>query len=91
VESALALPKVGMVVSADMADPAGAMHPIHPMWKKAIAARAALWADNVIYGNASSPASGPRVAAAVSRAGSKRRLKSEVFLSRRGRLPSVSR
>ena len=65
VENALALPKVGMVVSADMADPAGAMHPIHPMWKKEISRRAALWADNVIYGNASSPTSGPRVKAAV--------------------------
>ena len=65
VENALAMPKVGMVVSCDISDPAGALHPIHPMWKKEVARRAALWADNVVYGNASSPASSPRVVSAV--------------------------
>jgi hypothetical protein len=65
VENALALPNVGMVVSADLSDPAGAMHPIHPMWKREVGRRAALWADNVVFGNASSPTSGPRLVSAV--------------------------
>ena len=65
VENALALPNVGMVVSADLSDPAGALHPIHPMWKKELGRRAALWADNVVFGNASSPTSGPRLVSAV--------------------------
>jgi hypothetical protein len=65
VENALALPRVGMVVSCDVNDPAGAVHPIHPMWKKEVARRAALWADNVVFGNASSPTAGPRVVSAT--------------------------
>lgn len=60
-EAALALPKVGMAVAADMGDPAGAMHPIHPPWKAEVARRTWLWADNVIYGNTASPTSGPVV------------------------------
>ena len=65
VENALALPNTGMVVSADLSDPAGALHPIHPPWKKEVARRAALWADNVLWGNASAPTSGPRLVSAV--------------------------
>ena len=65
VENALAMPNVGMVVSADLSDPAGAMHPIHPMWKREVARRAALWADNTVFGNASSPTSGPRLVSAT--------------------------
>lgn len=42
-----------------------AFHPIHPPWKAELARRAWLWADNVVYGNASSPTSGPRVVSAV--------------------------
>lgn len=64
VENSLALPNVGMVVSADLSDPAGALHPIHPPWKREVGRRAALWADNVVFGNASSPTSGPRLVAA---------------------------
>ena len=59
------LPRVGMVVAADIADPAGAYHPIHPPWKAELGRRAWLWADAVIYGNASSPTSGPRPVSAV--------------------------
>jgi len=59
------LARVGMVVAADIADPAGAYHPIHPPWKAEVARRAWLWADAVIYGNASSPASSPHAVAAV--------------------------
>ncbi len=55
------LPRVGMVVSADIADPAGSYHPIHPPWKAELSRRAWLWADNEIYGNKTSPLSGPRV------------------------------
>ena len=54
-------PRTGMVVSADLCDPAGAFHPIHPPWKEELARRAWLWADNEIYGNASSPRAGPAV------------------------------
>ena len=52
-----------MVVAADIADPAGSYHPIHPPWKAELGRRAWLWADNAVYGNASSPTSGPRVVA----------------------------
>jgi hypothetical protein len=65
VENALALPNVGMVVSCDVSDPAGALHPIHPMWKKEVGRRAGLWAANVVYGNASSPTAAPRLVSAV--------------------------
>lgn len=64
-EAALALENVGMIVAADMSDPAGAMHPIHPPWKAEVGRRAWLWADNALWGNASSPASGPRVSSVV--------------------------
>lgn len=54
-------PRTGMAVSADLCDPAGAFHPIHPPFKQEVARRAWLWADAVAYGNASSPAAGPVV------------------------------
>jgi len=57
--AALALPKVGMVVTADIGDPSGAFHPIHPPFKYELARRAVLWAQNIIYGNTSSPTQGP--------------------------------
>jgi len=44
---------------------AGSFHPIHPPFKKEVARRAWLWADNVAYGNASSPTSGPVVSAVI--------------------------
>lgn len=59
------LPRAGMVVSADMCDPAGAFHPIHPPFKAELARRAYLWADAEIYGNASSPRAAPLVVSAV--------------------------
>lgn len=61
-QAALALPRVGMAVAADIGDPSGALHPIHPPWKAEVARRAFLAADNLVYGNASSPVSGPVVA-----------------------------
>lgn len=54
-------PRARAQVSADIADAAGALHPIHPPWKAELGRRTWLWADAVVYGNASSPASGPRV------------------------------
>ena len=60
-----ALPRVGMIVAADESDPAGALHPVHPGYKQELSRRTWLWADNVVYGNASSPASGPRVLSAL--------------------------
>lgn len=58
-QAALALCKVGMVVTADFSDPSGSYHPIHPPWKAEVGRRAALWAQNILYGNTSSPLSGP--------------------------------
>jgi len=57
-------PRTGMVVSADLCDPAGPFHPIHPVWKEEVARRAFLWADAEVYGNESSPRGGPSVVAA---------------------------
>ena len=54
-------PRTGMAVSADLCDPAGAFHPIHPPWKEEVARRLWLWADAEIYSNASSPRAGPVV------------------------------
>lgn len=54
-------PRTGMVVAADLCDPAGAFHPIHPPWKAELARRAFLWADAELYGNASSPRAAPVV------------------------------
>jgi hypothetical protein len=56
------MPRTGMVVSADQCDPAGAFHPIHPPWKAEIGRRAWLYFDSELYGNATSPRSGPAVA-----------------------------
>ena len=40
-----------MAVAADLADPAGAMHPIHPPWKQALARRVVMEASRLVYGN----------------------------------------
>ena len=52
-------PRTGMAVAADLCDPAGAFHPIHPPWKAEVARRAFLWADAEVYGNAASPRAAP--------------------------------
>lgn len=62
-ESALALPKVGMVVAADIGDPASPFHPIHPPWKAEVGRRAALAASNILYGHAEVPVGGPQLTA----------------------------
>ena len=48
-----------MVVTADLCDPAGAFHPIHPPDKQAVARRAFMYLDAEVYGNAASPRAGP--------------------------------
>lgn len=58
-------PNTGMAVTADMCDPAGAFHPIHPPWKEEVARRLWLWADGAVYGNASSPLTPPRPTSVV--------------------------
>lgn len=63
--SALALPEVGMVVTADQGDSAGAFHPIHPPSKAELSRRAALVLDRLVYGNVSSPLQGPQVVESV--------------------------
>ena len=52
-------PRTGMAVAADLCDPAGAFHPIHPPAKAALARRVWQWASAEVYGNASSPRAGP--------------------------------
>jgi sialate O-acetylesterase len=54
-------PRTGMVVTADLCDPAGAYHPIHPPFKAEVGRRAFQWFDNELYGNASSARAGPAV------------------------------
>jgi len=54
-------PRTGMVVTADLCDPAGAYHPIHPPYKAEVGRRSWLWFDAELYGNASSPRAGPVV------------------------------
>eukprot|EP00040_Diaphanoeca_grandis_P032063 m.193364 g.193364 ORF g.193364 m.193364 type:complete len:221 (-) comp32499_c12_seq3:93-755(-) len=49
-----------MVVAADIGDPAGTFHPIHPPWKQEVARRAAVIAENLVHGNTSVPLQGPK-------------------------------
>ena len=59
-QSLLALePRTGMVVSADLCDPAGAFHPIHPPFKQEVARRAWLWAEAEVHGSGTSPRAAP--------------------------------
>jgi hypothetical protein len=46
--AALELPGVGMAVTADIGDPAGVYHPIHPPYKQEVGRRAALAAENLV-------------------------------------------
>lgn len=62
--AALMLPNVGMVVTADKGDAAGAFHPIHPPSKEELSRRAFLVTDNLLYGNRTSPVQGPQPVAA---------------------------
>lgn len=57
--NALAVPNVGMVVAADIGDPAGTNHPIHPPYKQEVARRAAVIAENLVHGDAAVPTLGP--------------------------------
>jgi len=58
--NATRLQNVGMVVSADRGDTAGAFHPIHPPVKEELSHRAFLVTDRLVYKNASSPLQGPQ-------------------------------
>ena len=60
-QTALKLPKVGMVVTADIGDPAGTFHPIHPPWKQEDARRAALIAENLVHNKTGVALQGPLV------------------------------
>ena len=59
--AALALPGVGMVVTADIGDPAGVMHPVHPPFKQEVARRAGLIAERLVHGDMTVPLQGPQV------------------------------
>jgi len=59
--AALELPAVGMVVTADIGDPGGVYHPIHPPYKQEVGRRAAEIAENLVFGNKSVPTTGPVV------------------------------
>jgi hypothetical protein len=60
-QAALSLPNVGMVVAADIGDPAGAEHPIHPPWKAEVGRRANLIAQHLLYNQIQFPLQGPVV------------------------------
>jgi sialate O-acetylesterase len=60
-EAALAVPRVGMAVAADIGDPASPVHPIHPIMKQEVARRLFLAARNILYNQSQIPAEGPRV------------------------------
>jgi hypothetical protein len=58
--AALALPRVGMAVAADIGDPSGAFHPIHPPFKALLAQRMWTTAQSVVYNlPGAPPATGP--------------------------------
>ena len=59
--NALNLNAVGMAVAADIADPAGSFHPIHPPWKQEVGRRMGLIGDNLCRGNKEIPLRGPEV------------------------------
>jgi sialate O-acetylesterase len=59
--SALKLDFVEMVVAADIADPAGSYHPIHPPWKQEVGRRLALLGDKLCRGETNIPGAGPNV------------------------------
>eukprot|EP01047_Picozoa_sp_COSAG01_P025819 COSAG01_NODE_1643_length_9640_cov_366.002725_8_plen_301_part_00 len=58
--AALSLPGVGMVVAADIGDPAGTYHPIHPPWKQEVSRRAAIIAENLVHGDQAVALQGPQ-------------------------------
>lgn len=62
--SALALPNVSMAVAADIGDPAGVLHPIHPPFKPELARRVHLAAEAMLFGNTTVPPQGPTVLSA---------------------------
>ena len=55
------LPRVGLVTSADLGDPAGANHPIHPPWKQEVARRSALLGEALVFHNKAVSPTGPQV------------------------------
>jgi sialate O-acetylesterase len=59
------IPAVAMSVAADISDSSGAYHPIHPLWKRELARRVWLAVDNILYGNTTSPVSGPKPITAI--------------------------
>ena len=63
--TALKLESVEMVVAADIADPAGSYHPIHPPWKQEVGRRLGLLGDKLCRGNAKMPGAGPNVVEVV--------------------------
>ena len=63
--AALALPAVAMVVTADIGDPAGAFHPIHPIYKQEVGRRASLASRNLVRGESGAPTGGPRLLSAM--------------------------
>ena len=60
-DAALELDDVAMAVAADIGDPAGPFHPIHPPYKQELSRRVALQTRRIQSQNKSIPASGPRV------------------------------
>mmetsp|Transcript_16983 Transcript_16983/g.36807 ORF Transcript_16983/g.36807 Transcript_16983/m.36807 type:complete len:386 (+) Transcript_16983:291-1448(+) len=58
---ALELPNVGIVVTADRGDAAGAFHPIHPPVKQELSRRAGMVTARLLYNDTAFPLQGPQV------------------------------
>eukprot|EP00052_Salpingoeca_macrocollata_P027021 m.254483 g.254483 ORF g.254483 m.254483 type:complete len:522 (-) comp22681_c2_seq13:26-1591(-) len=64
--AALKLDNVGMIVAADIGDPASALHPVHPPFKQEVARRGYQIAQSIIFNDAAAPPKqGPMVKALV--------------------------
>lgn len=60
-----AVANVGMVVAADIGDPSGSNHPIHPPWKQEVGRRSSLVGEALVFKNPSIPKTGPLVVSAT--------------------------
>ena len=59
--SALGLNATGMAVAADLSDPSGMWHPVHPPWKQEVAARLHMEAKRLLHGNKSAALRRPKL------------------------------
>ena len=60
-EALRTLNNTGMAIAADLSDPSGMWHPVHPPWKQELAGRMVQEALRVVYGNASRQLTRPQL------------------------------